>query len=393
MIKENNPPHDDNASQKPLSQPTRLTYASTQVSADAWFLAGTRVPDAFIALEDPQGQRMAVVRTLEYDRLRKSSGFHEVHSYEVLAQQAKAQFGEQRPKPEHILKLLCQQLGLQDILVGEDFPAGLYARMLALGLPVRIAEGMLFPERARKTEREVEAIRKANKVASFAFKEVERILQASTIEDKTLFYDGKKLNSEDLQEAIGKICLSFGAQTECIVAGGLQACDPHEHGHGPLKANELIIVDIFPRIMKTGFHGDMTRTYLKGQPSKDQSALVEAVRHAQRRALSCIRAGANGSDVFKQAKDVFDKKGFETGQERGRNVGFFHGLGHGLGLEVHEYPRVGTENSILEEGHVVTVEPGLYYPSIGGCRIEDVVLVTSVGARLLSRHPYRWVFA
>jgi Xaa-Pro aminopeptidase len=197
-----------------------------------------------------------------------------------------------------------------------------------------------------------------------------------------------------LKFAIEVACLEAGAvSANTIVAGGDQACDPHERGSGPLRPHELIIVDIFPRVTRTGFHGDMTRTFLRGRATDAQRKLVAAVRAAQLAALKEIRAGVNGRDVHRKVVETFTKRGFETKHSPTGSVGFFHGTGHGLGLAVHEPPRMsGSIDYTLKKRSVVTVEPGLYYPGLGGCRIEDVVQVTSAAPRLLSHYHYHWEF-
>ena len=156
------------------------------------------------------------------------------------------------------------------------------------------------------------------------------------------------------------------------------------------KPNELIIIDVFPRMQKTGYHGDMTRTFLKGQANQEQRALVDAVRAAQNAALAEIKAGVSGTKVHQAADKVFRSNGFHTKRRGESFVGFIHSTGHGLGLDIHEAPRVSQKSGRLKKGHVVTVEPGLYYPEMGGCRIEDVAWVTKEGCELLSSMHYRW---
>jgi Xaa-Pro aminopeptidase len=220
------------------------------------------------------------------------------------------------------------------------------------------------------------------------------MLRASKIAGRKLIFQGKPLTSERLKFAIEVACLEAGAVSAyTIVAGGDQACDPHERGTGPLRPHELIIIDIFPRVTRTGFHGDMTRTFLRGRASDAQRALVSAVRAAQRAALETIRAGVNGRNVHRKVVDVFTARGFETKHTPTGSVGFFHGTGHGLGLAVHEPPRMsGSVDSTLKKDAVVTVEPGLYYPGLGACRIEDVVQVTPAAPKMLSRYHYQWEF-
>ena len=153
------------------------------------------------------------------------------------------------------------------------------------------------------------------------------------------------------------------------------------------------MIDIFPRVTRTGYYGDMTRTFLRGRASDRQRALVATVRAGQLAALKAIRAGVNGRDVHQKVVDLFTARGFETKRSPEGSVGFFHGTGHGLGLAVHELPRLSsTVDYTLKKNAVVTVEPGLYYPGLGGCRIEDVVQVTTGAPKMLSRYHYRWEF-
>jgi Xaa-Pro aminopeptidase len=187
-------------------------------------------------------------------------------------------------------------------------------------------------------------------------------------------------------------CLAAGGVSSgTIAAGGDQACDPHQRGAGPLRPNELVIVDVFPRMSATGYFGDMTRTFLRGRASDRQRELVAAVRAAQTAALKKIRAGVDGRLVHLAATEVFESRGFKTEVGKAGSTGFFHGTGHGVGLAIHEPPRLNrTANILLKKGSVVTVEPGLYYPGLGACRIEDVVQVTEAAPRLLSSLPYDW---
>jgi Xaa-Pro aminopeptidase len=194
------------------------------------------------------------------------------------------------------------------------------------------------------------------------------------------------LTSEILRAEIDSTILRAGGiPTGTIVAGGDQACDPHERGYGPLYADSLIILDVFPRDAKTGYFGDMTRTVLRGRASEAQRKLWETVKGGQALALRRIKAGVDGMTIHKAIQEFFAQRGFPTEVRRGRRVGFFHGTGHGLGLEIHEHPRL--QKVVLKDRQVLTVEPGLYYPGLGGVRIEDVVLVTKTGCRILSRFP------
>jgi Xaa-Pro aminopeptidase len=218
------------------------------------------------------------------------------------------------------------------------------------------------------------------------------VLRASRPRRGRLVHQGGTLTSERLRAAVETACIEAGSVSmSTIVAGGDQACDPHEQGSGPLRPDELIIVDVFPRVTATGYFGDMTRTFLRGRASESQRSLVAAVRAAQLAALRTVKAGVPGSAVHRKVEETFAARGFKTRRLARGSVGFFHGTGHGVGLEIHEPPRMNaTTHTPLKNGTVVTVEPGLYYPGLGGCRIEDVVQVTPGAPRMLSRFHYEW---
>jgi Xaa-Pro aminopeptidase len=257
---------------------------------------------------------------------------------------------------------------------------------------VEVSDGMLFPEREVKSRREAEAIREGNRASAAGIGAAERVLRESRPRKGRLYWRGAVLTSERLKVAIEVACIERGSvSSSTIAAGGDQACDPHNRGSGPLRPNELIIVDVFPQVAATGYNGDMTRTFLRGRASDAQRSIVAAVKAAQGKALGVIREGAEGSEVHRRVSEEFVRRGFETRATRKGSIGFFHGTGHGLGLEVHEPPRMGaTSKGRLKLGTVVTVEPGLYYPGVGACRIEDVVQVTKGRPRMLSSYPYAW---
>jgi Xaa-Pro aminopeptidase len=367
-----------------------LLYDDTERSADALYFGRVSVPDPFVAFA-VRGKKYAVVSALEFGRVRKESAFDVVLPLEDWIKRAKARWPRHKVGVAEVINLLAGEFKLARFTVGQDFPAGLYSQLLQLGVKVEVAEGPLFPGREVKTKAEAAALRKGNRCSAAGIAAAERVLRESRIKGSRLLHQGRPLTSERLKFAIEVACLEAGgASFNTIAAGGDQACDPHNRGSGPLRANELIIVDVFPRITDTGYHGDMTRTFLRGRASDAQRALVAAVRSAQLAALRAIRAGVNGSEVHGKVVAVFAARGFETRHTPKGSVGFFHGTGHGLGLAVHEPPRVNTTDYVLKQGSVVTVEPGLYYPGLGGCRIEDVVQVTAARPTMLSRYHYDW---
>ena len=369
---------------------TPLLYADTASSADQLYFSRVHVHDPFIAFGLGK-KRITVQSALEFGRVQKARSFDKVLKLEDWVGRARKRHPNGRIGPAEVIAELSQAHRLRGFRVADDFPAALYLKLRDLGLRLELANGQLFPEREVKTPKEAAALREGNRLSSVGFAVAEDILRRARPRKRELIFEGKPLTSERMQFAIASAILEQGGSPDdTIVAGGNQACDPHERGHGPLRPNEMIIFDIFPRVVKTGYFGDMTRTYLKGRANEAQRKLYNTVHEAQRAAIKTVRTGVDGRDVHQQVLNVFDAAGYKTKHGKNGSEGFFHGTGHGLGLAVHEVPRISTVPYKLVKGSVVTIEPGLYYPGLGGCRIEDVVQVTDRGARLLSSHHYNW---
>jgi Xaa-Pro aminopeptidase len=368
-----------------------LLYADSDHNADQRYFGRFSVPDPYIALGVGR-RKIGVLSALEFGRARKESDFNEVLPYEDWQARAKKALRVEHAGPAEIITAIARSLRIGTFRVAADFPAGLAFKLQARGLRLEPADGALFPEREIKSDAEARLVAAGNRCCAFGLAAAEDVLRRATVSRGRLMLDGRALTSERVREAVDVACLrAGGVAINTIVAGGDQACDPHCRGHGPLRANQLIIVDVFPRMMASGYFGDMTRTFLKGMPGDAQARLVATVRAGQKFALERIRAGVNGRRIHEAVTRRFDDAGFVT--RRGPNgwVGFFHGTGHGVGLEIHEPPRISRGDCKLRRGAVVTVEPGLYFPGLGGCRIEDVVQVTNGPVRMLSRFHYNWV--
>jgi Xaa-Pro aminopeptidase len=367
-----------------------LLYADSETDSDVLYFSGLYIPDPFIAFSC-KGKRIAVVSRLEFARAGKEGRFDEVLSLEEVASQASKASRGAFQDPGSIIAWLAWSYGIKGFRVSGNFPCGVAFQLQDLGIRIVVAEGLLLPERERKTDEEARFIKEGNAVSSAGFRVVEKLLREAEVRKGYLYHSGRRLTSERVQEAVGIECLKRGAfSPHTIVAGGDQACDPHCRGSGPLKANEFIIVDIFPRVTATGYHGDMTRTYLKGKPSEAQKALYATVLEGEQWAIKEHRSGKSASQIYRKVMAGFEEKGYPTTMKDGVPVGFIHGLGHGLGLAVHEPPRVNASGTRLRKGQVITVEPGLYYPGLGGVRVEDVVRVTTGEPEMLSKHSYRW---
>jgi Xaa-Pro aminopeptidase len=364
---------------------TRLIIASSVRDADLFYATGCFVPDDFIWIGHNGGTH-AVLSPLEIDRARKTATVDRIHSLRDM-EAALARRTGRKPGLADVAAALLKRLKVRSVAVPASFPLG-YARGLeANGIRVRPAEGMLFPEREIKTAREIRCIEGALRTAEAGLARGLEVLAASrAVSGRRLFWGGKPLTSERLRGEIDAAIIRLGAlPADTIVAGGAQACDPHERGHGPLKAGETIILDIFPRDQKTGYFGDLTRTVVKGRAPEPVRRLYTAVQLGKRLALEQIRPGADGRAIHEGIVEFFRKAGYPTGRKKGRWSGFFHGTGHSLGLEIHEPPRFSATR--FPKGLAMTVEPGLYYPGLGGVRLEDLVVVTATGCRNLTVVP------
>ena len=372
-----------------MPKPALLFFDDTSRNLDLRYFSGFEVHDPFIAVQVGR-KKIGVLNALEFGRGLKESGFDEIIPLEDLTEAAITS-GVKAPGPADHIHALARLLKVTRFAVPEDFPSHLLIKLSAQGLDLQVIDGPVFAQREVKTDTEAKAIRAGNKCASAGFAAAEAMLRAATIKGRRLIHDGRLLTSERVRTAIQTACIQAGGfPADTIVAGGDQACDPHCRGSGSLKANELIIIDIFPRMFDSGYWGDMTRTFLRGEANDDQRRLVDAVATAQKAALKKIKAGVTGQKVHQECLNVFDDRGYVTEMTPAGAVGFFHGTGHGIGLAIHEAPRIGAVKRRLKKGAVVTVEPGLYYPGIGGCRIEDVVQVTDGKPKKLSSYHYKW---
>jgi len=368
-----------------------LLYADSATNPDQRYFSRISVPDPFIAFGAGR-RKIGVVGALEFGRVTRNSDFDEVLPLEAWQQRARDRWPGRRIGPAEVILLLAARYRIRGFTIPDDFPAGIAFALVREGLKLVPAGGLLFPGREIKTRPEIAELRNGNRCSASGIAAAEGLLRRSRIRAGWLYHAGRRLTSEDLKFAIETACLrAGGVSLETIAAGGDQGCDPHESGHGPLRANSLIVVDVFPRLTSSGYYGDMTRTFLRGRASDAQRRLVATVRDAQKLALKAVRPGVNGRDIHRQVVAWFDAQGYPTRATPRGSVGFFHGTGHGVGLAIHELPRIsGVVDYTLKPGAVVTVEPGLYYPGLGACRIEDVVEVTEGRPRLLSSYSYDW---
>ena len=370
----------------PATKTARLIVGSGEACADILYACGFRAPDAFSYFESGKTRGVAV-SSLEFSRavasLRKD--VKAFNRDEFIAE------GSVNRDERQVLIGISRKLRVKRWEVPAEFPLRLADALRAEGIEVVACEGEFLPQRRRKSKEEIELIRKAEAVTEESMALAASLLRKAKVStDKTLTLSGRTLTSELMISEIELFLKGRGfSANSTIVACGPCGSQPHNTGSGPIVAGQPVIVDIFPRDDRTGYWGDMTRTFLKGKAPSPVKRAYEAVKLARDEAKKIIKAGLVAAEPHKLAFDILASKGFKTGRNRdGIPCGFIHGLGHGVGLEIHEAPRVSPANkSPLEEGNVVSVEPGLYYPSWGGIRLEDLVVVRKNGCECLNEFP------
>ncbi len=389
------PGHPSKSRGKPAKQSHSLLFHADANDPDMLYFSRFQAHDPYLAFS-VNGRRIGVTHAMEYGRMVKESAFDEILLLNEVRAGAAKRFKlptGKVPELHHMVLHLAEHYQIPNFRVGPRFPISLGRKLREAGMILDIADGEgLFPERQIKTAAEVEALRKGNKSSEAGFRIVVKTLAESKIRNGILVHGGSILTSERLRELISHAAFDTGGVAQHTIASpGDQAVDNHCAGHGPIRAGELIVVDIFPRRPDDGYWGDMTRTYLKGRASDAQRRLVRTVKRAHQLAIDMIKPGVTGGKVHDAVQAFFDKEGYETVRDSKDTKGFFHALGHGVGLEIHEAPIMRSKSPWkFRKGMVVTVEPGLYYNGLGGCRIEDMVHVVPGGCELISRAPYRW---
>ena len=369
----------------------RLIIDSSENNSDLFYRTGFFVPDAVIYIEN-NGKRTLILNDLEYERGKSESLVEEVISYSECVKKLKAK-NIKNISVLDIAALVLKQKRIKSLEVQKDFPVFYADGLRKRGFRINVAKGsMFYPERLVKNEGEIKHLRKSLRKTVDAMDLAINIISKSKIKNSRLYYKGSALTSEKVKSYINSYLAEFEfTASHTIVAGGKDSWMPHNTGSGQLYANKPIIIDIFPRSQNSGYYGDMTRTVVKGKPSEELVRMYNTVLEGQKLGLKLIKHGIKAKTVHKSIVDVFDNKGFNTELLEGKMQGFIHSTGHGLGLDIHEPPRISLNNETLVKGNVVTVEPGLYYEKLGGIRIEDTVLVTNKGCINLTKYKKQFI--
>jgi Xaa-Pro aminopeptidase len=363
-----------------------LFIAASETDSNLYYATKFIAPDPFIYME-LKGERLLVMSDLEMDRARSQATVDRVLSYSEIEREARAQ-GVAEPGAVDIVHQILRSGGVTHIQIPMNFPFGHARRLQDLGYQLQSKREPFYERRVVKTAEEIAHIEQSQRATETAVAAAHGALRRADIRGDLLWLDGEPLTSERIKKLINVALMEQDCIAQhTIVAGGEQACDPHQEGSGLLPAHRSIIFDVFPRSATSRYFADMSRTVVRGTPSAEIRRLYQTVLDAQEEAITKVRDGADGKKIHEGICERFEKAGYKTGLVNGRMQGYFHGTGHGVGLDIHEVPRISRTGSILQEGHVVTVEPGLYYPGLGAVRIEDMVLVTSDGCRNLTNYP------
>ncbi|HNV85518.1 MAG TPA: Xaa-Pro peptidase family protein [Candidatus Omnitrophota bacterium] len=361
-----------------------LIIASSENDSNMLYATRFFAPDPFIFLKIPP-KKFAVMNDLELDRAKSRIKTCEVVSFSELA----AKYGRGGTQPfssADAAAVLLKKYRVNTVEVPVNFPIQYADALRKKGFRITPRPNPFFKQRAIKKRGEIAEITQTLRATEEALSRAISVIKNSDILGGRLYHEGSLLTADIIKRTIHVALIEQDCLPDhTIVAPGVQGSEPHNEGSGPLFADSPIVIDVFPRSMTSHYYADITRTVVRGKASPKLRKMYAAVQGAQEIAFRMIRAGVDGKKVHAAVTKYFEKQGFKTGIRKGRLQGFTHSTGHGLGLDVHESTRISPRSEILKAGNVVTVEPGLYYPDIGGVRLEDLVVVTQNGCRNLTK--------
>jgi Xaa-Pro aminopeptidase len=373
--------------------PDVLIYGDTIRSPELRHEVPVPIPDPFIYAETGD-RRAAILHSLEIPRVREEAPQLEIVPLEQLGTDELFAQGMKGWEIElEVAVRACRELGIEQAAVPPSFPVGHADHLRAKGIEI-VVERDLFDDRRRsKNETEIAGIRRAQHACEAALDAARELLRAAQPNGAGLEVDGEPLTSERIKRVIEDVFADHGVEgSDMIVAHGPQTAVGHDAGSGQIAPNEPIVFDLFPKDKATGCYSDMTRTYVVGEPTDEVKEWYTLVKRALETSTAGVKPGVNGRALFELVCDQFHEAGYKTqlNKEPGEVLedGFFHSLGHGVGLEVHELPSMGRSGQDLVPGDVITIEPGLYRSGYGGLRLEDIVLVTKDGYEVLTDYPY-----
>jgi Xaa-Pro aminopeptidase len=369
-----------------------LIFADTVRTPELRHEVPHSVTDPFLYVEH-DGSRYAVLRSLEVARMSEVPGIDPLPLEDFGLDELTAQGLDGEAVRLEIVARACRRLGVTDAVVPPAFPLSVADRLREQGIRLSVDHELFMDRRRAKSNYELAGIRRAMRAAEAGTRLVAERLRAAEPRDGMAFLDGEPLTCERLQSEVQVTFIEHGANAdELIVAHGPQTCTGHHMGSGAIGWEEPITVDLWPRDRASACFCDMTRTFVAGPVSDELRTYHRLCKEALDRAVAAVRPGVTGDELHRIASEVFEAAGQPTRlSKRPGEVllnGFFHGLGHGVGLEVHEPPHLDLGGEALVAGDVIAIEPGCYRQGYGGVRLEDLVLVTGDGAETITNLPY-----
>ena len=370
-----------------------LIYADSFRSADMRHAIPLGVPDPILYAE-AGGAKHVFTHSMEAQRLR-ALGLFDVHVSEEFGSDELAESGltSKEIRAELAVREVAS-VGITRASVPENFPVWLADRLRAAGVELDVDQELFDDRRRSKTTEQIAGMRRAQVASEAAMDTCRDMLRRSEISGDELLLDGEVLTVERVKAAMSQTFAAHDATAdEFIVAPGAQGAVGHDMGSGPIPPHTPLVVDIFPRDNASAVYTDMTRTFVRGDVADDVREWHRLVREALDRAIAETKPGADCRSLFDGTCEIFEAAGEPTPRTKtpGEPLadGFFHGLGHGVGLEIHEAPGLGKlADKKLVPGDCITIEPGLYRQGYGGVRLEDNVLVTESGYENLTQYPY-----
>jgi Xaa-Pro aminopeptidase len=372
---------------------SRLIYADSIRDPDLFVATGISIVDPFAYVET-DGKRVIVTSELEADAARRNSSATDVWTGSEFGARELVKGGMSYETASlEVVRRALDKLGVTAVTVPPSFPLELADYLRERGVTVQADRTPFEMRRRLKDERQLAGIRAAQLATEAAFARAVEVLGASSPGSDGLVFEGETLTAERLTGELEDVLRAHGCEGEPpLVGNGPTGANVHEHGKGPIRPHESVIIDIFPRHIASRYHADMTRTFCFGEAPGQLRHMHATVYEALRASEEAIAAGVNGKAVWEAACTAIEAGGYRTtrGLADGESLDedFFHGLGHGVGVEVHEAPNMGLAGDDLMVGDVVTIEPGVYRKGFGGVRLEDLGVVTEGGCDILTSFPY-----
>jgi Xaa-Pro aminopeptidase len=351
------------------------------------------IPDPFVYAER-NGRRIVAISSMEAVRVDGLGTGLEVHTTEEFGADELRRSGKDlHTVTRELMVRTVRGLGIEQATVPRGFPLGHGDALREAGVELSVDQKLFDDRRRRKSEHEIAGIQRAQAAAEAGVATAREVLARAERTNGGLSLDGKPLTCELLKTHIQATFLLHGAiAEEMIVSHGPQTAVGHDMGSGAIGADDVVLLDLFPVDLESACYADLTRTFVVGDVPDEIREWHALCREALELAVAEVRAGVNGGDLHRLVSSFFAERGFPTQLTKAEGEvlqdGFYHGLGHGVGLEVHESPAMGMVGEDLVAGDVITIEPGLYRQGFGGVRVEDLLLVTEDGYERLTNCPY-----